>query len=311
MGVSEHDPAPRADEGAGYGPIPYRDLVEQSPQASFIHCDGLLVYANPAGAHLLGLPNYDFLGKPAIDYIHADRREEVRQRSSAALRTGAAAAAETTLLRADGTAVQVETRATRIDFHGKPAMHVICWDVDERARREQQLTVRADYDPLTGLLRREPFLTRAAQALTDAAPGTLVAILVADMDRFKEVNDTYGHLVGDEVLAAIGGRLAHAVRGDDQVGRFGGDEFLILARQLKDENGLRCMTNRIRHALTDPVALRGGHSLHLGVSLGSATFTPPLRMPADVQAWELLKAADLRSLRAKPVQRGSGDVDDS
>jgi diguanylate cyclase (GGDEF)-like protein len=157
----------------------------------------------------------------------------------------------------------------------------------------QRLTEVNRTDHLTGVLNRrgfEPIMQTAART-----PSGVVALMMVDIDRFKRVNDTRGHVVGDETLRRLGDALAGAARGDDVVARLGGDEFAVLARlQGEDETGATVLADRIldsaRRTLRDPT----GITVSLGCAIRAA--------PVDVQAW--LKLADGAMYAAK---RAGGD----
>ena len=102
-------------------------------------------------------------------------------------------------------------------------------DVSDRKKAEEKVRQLAFYDVLTGLPNRALFINRVEQSLAQAErDGRLLALLCLDLDRFKEINDTYGHAAGDMVLQAAAQRLNSCIRRNDTVARFGGDEFLIL-----------------------------------------------------------------------------------
>ena len=118
-----------------------------------------------------------------------------------------------------------------------------------------QLRRAARHDGLTGLLNRSATEEQLAAALTDDPAGTLLVYL--DLDGFKAVNDTHGHEAGDQVLRAVAGRLRSAVRPGDDVGRFGGDEFVLVCRGV-DPGAESQLVDRLARSLVDPVAVAGG-----------------------------------------------------
>jgi diguanylate cyclase (GGDEF)-like protein len=155
------------------------------------------------------------------------------------------------------------------------------------------------HDPLTGLPNRSLFLERAEAAV--ARRRGPVAVLFLDLDGFKPVNDTYGHAAGDALLKAVARRLVGATRPDDYVSRFGGDEFLVLGRGLRDESDARALAERIRADLSEPYDVLG-HRVRVGTSIGVALLSD------DVDRAEtLISQADQALYRAKESGRGRVD----
>ena len=141
-------------------------------------------------------------------------------------------------------------------------------DVTQRKNVERQLRSRADNDPLTGLPNRALFFDRLGRALAQARQSSSgVGVLFLDVDRFKLVNDTHGHAVGDAVLIEFGKRLRGAVRATDMVARLGGDEFAILLPRMEGIVPAERVANDILVAMTTPVVV-GALQLSIGTSIG-------------------------------------------
>ncbi|MFC4060771.1 putative bifunctional diguanylate cyclase/phosphodiesterase [Planomonospora corallina] len=132
-------------------------------------------------------------------------------------------------------------------------------------RRDHQ----AMHDGLTGLPNRKLLVLRTEEALAEARQGERVGLLLLDLDRFKEVNDTLGHPVGDRLLQTVAHRLTHSVRPGDVVARLGGDEFAVLLPSVRDAAAAREVAARLRVALTEPVRLEG-MTFDLDASVGIA-----------------------------------------
>jgi len=143
-------------------------------------------------------------------------------------------------------------------------------DVSELRATEAELRSMASVDMLTGLPNRRSMVDALHHALERRAeiPAQL-ALLFLDLDGFKQVNDTYGHDVGDQLLVAVAGRLAGCVRGGDVVARLGGDEFIVLVDHLVDPASVMLLVGRIERALTDPFPVPMG-TVSIGVSVGVA-----------------------------------------
>jgi diguanylate cyclase (GGDEF)-like protein len=164
----------------------------------------------------------------------------------------------------------------------------------ERKFAEVQLSHQALHDPLTGLANRALLMERLAQALarTERRPSS-VAVLFLDIDRFKTINDNFGHEVGDSVLACIGDRLRKALRPEDVASRFGGDEFVVLCEDLEDDRHVVTIANRIGRSISEPISLEAGEVV-VTTSIGIAA----ARGIAD-RPEVLLRDADAAVYRAK------------
>jgi diguanylate cyclase (GGDEF)-like protein len=139
----------------------------------------------------------------------------------------------------------------------------------ERADRERSAVVQALHDPLTGLPTRPLLLDRLEHALTRIRrTGSEVAVLLVDLDRFKAVNDSWGHAAGDEVLRELGPRLAACARASDTVARYGGDEFVVLCEDDVTHVGVARLAARIRRACSEPIRLTGGEAVLVSASVG-------------------------------------------
>jgi diguanylate cyclase (GGDEF)-like protein/PAS domain S-box-containing protein len=176
------------------------------------------------------------------------------------------------------------------------------------AGAQTDVTDRRSYDPLTGLPNRALFAERLGYAFArfkrrDDYP---FAVVFVDLDRFKETNDTLGHLVGDQALIAVAKRLETCLRPGDTVGRFAGDEFAVLLERVRDRADALGVADRIQADLAGQLRLRG-HDLRLTASMGVAFMSPAYERPED-----LLRDADLAMYRAKAAGRGRYEVfDDS
>ncbi|MEZ5140419.1 MAG: diguanylate cyclase [Acidimicrobiales bacterium] len=158
---------------------------------------------------------------------------------------------------------------------------------DELAAAREELWHLANHDALTGLANRR----QLADRLDDRLP---TAAVVCDLDRFKDVNDRFGHRVGDEVLAEAGRRIRAAVAGDDLVCRFGGDEFVVLCDGIGDEAALDALVARIGRCFSGPIQV-DGHALDVGISVGGALAVAGDEADPDA----LILRADRAMYRAK------------
>ena len=170
---------------------------------------------------------------------------------------------------------------------------------------EERLRHRALHDPLTGLPNRTLLSDRLGQALARARrhPDRHVALILLDLDRFKQVNDTLGHAIGDRLLVAASHRLAGAVRESDTLARMGGDEFVVIAEDVEDNRHALDVAHRIVDALSEPLAI-GERRLHMSASAGVAIAGP------QTTPDELLANADAAMYESKAAGLGGVDLYD-
>jgi diguanylate cyclase (GGDEF)-like protein len=174
-------------------------------------------------------------------------------------------------------------------------------DISERKQAEERITHLAQHDSLTDLPNRALFTDRLQQALKCAErEGERRALMFMDLDRFKPVNDTYGHAVGDQLLQEAALRMRKCIRASDTVGRIGGDEFVVLLPKLAGERVAQQVAEKLRSALAEPFVL-AGHSLNISSSIGIAIY------PDHAQnERELSHCADVAMYDAK--QKGRNTV---
>jgi diguanylate cyclase (GGDEF)-like protein len=193
------------------------------------------------------------------------------------------------------------------DADGQPLVLEIGFDVTARKRAEEQLRAGeaemrrlAHYDPLTGLPNRLLFQEHLQQAMGKARRhGHRLALMFLDLDRFKIINDTLGHDMGDRLLREVAHRLRGSIRETDTVARFGGDEFLVLVEEINEPEQVAVVARKIMHQLSQPLHL-DRHELQVTVSIGIAFY------PNDAQDLEgLMRCADSAMFRAKDRGRNS------
>ncbi len=166
--------------------------------------------------------------------------------------------------------------------------------VDQRRLTEEKLWHLANFDQLTGLPNRILFRDRLQHALKQARRGgQLMAVVFADLDDFKQVNDTYGHATGDQLLRAVAQRMAGSVRDSDTVARLGGDEFTVILEAIDDSAHVEWLAHRISRALSKPFEV-DKHTVRLGSSLGIGIYPTD---GEDVDA--LLERADAAMYESK------------
>ena len=198
-----------------------RDLANASVEGLVV-CDGeTIVHVNTSFAALTGLSTSELIGT-RLDGCFPDRT------ARAALLSGSGQPVETAVRQADGTMAPVELILRSIDFAGRPHQVVAVRDLQARKEAEQHIHYLAHHDALTSLTNRSHFNARIDQEIATLAKGERLAVLCLDLDRFKEVNDLFGHAAGDTVLQTVASRVTAVLHERQVMARLGGDEFAIL-----------------------------------------------------------------------------------
>ena len=207
---------------------------------------------------------------------------------------------------ADGKWRVLEWVAARAEGGELGALVLSGRDVTDRVEFEQALQHQASHDALTGLPNRTAFTDLVAGALREATGDLPTAVVLLDLDRFKEVNDSLGHVVGDQLLGQVGPRLRAMLRPRDTVARLGGDEFAVLLPQTTQEEGI-AIAERLSSNLDD-VFVVADMELHVGASFGLAVSHGGERAePASVEL--LMREADIAMYRAKSGGTGIAAFD--
>ena len=177
--------------------------------------------------------------------------------------------------------------------------------VVERERSRRELSHQAMHDALTELPNRSLIMDRLAQAVKGLRPGGAhLAVLFVDLDDFKLINDSLGHDIGDHVLRTVAGRLVEVMGPNETAARFGGDEFIVVAERLPNDEAVGDIANRVLGALAVPIVLEGEAAVVTG-SIGIAIAGSP-----DTQPEHLIRDADAAMYRAKEEGRGRFNVFD-
>jgi diguanylate cyclase (GGDEF)-like protein/PAS domain S-box-containing protein len=264
--------------------------------------DGAFRVVNRALCDLLGYDEAYFLAHWLPDFVHPDDAEEALQ-ARARVIAGASnmGATKLRLVRADGATVWVR-RVTMLLHDGDGQANLVMVQVEDiTAEHEAQeaLTYQAFHDPLTGLHNRAWILDILAVDLHAAKRlGHSVGALFVDLDNFKVVNDSLGHAAGDEVLATVADRIVAALRPGDRIGRFGGDEFVIVVQDVQDVLDVERCAERVSASIAVDLQVRG-HRIVPTASIGIATSTPTSTPES------LLRDADSALSRAKANGRAS------
>lgn len=260
-----------------------------------IDVDGAVVRISPSVQTLLGYAPEEVLGRKLADF-YVD--PEGRAAFLAALQAsdGRITGYEAALRHKDGHPVWVLTNAQYVtDAQGKVVgVEGTTRDISEQRLAQQRIDFLAHHDPLTELPNRLLFKDRFEHALKhDRRAGTRTALLFVDLDRFKPINDSHGHSIGDVVLHEVAQRLLACVRGTDTVSRQGGDEFMMILTDLRDGDAAVQVAEKVLAALARPFLVEG-LTLSLGASIGIVL------SPDDGEDFdELLRKADAAMYRAK------------
>ena len=310
--VADLSARPEADAALEYTERSLRTVVEGAPIVLWaLDCEGTITLSEGNGLENLGFKPGELVGQNVFE-LYGDNTEVV----AAIKRALAGEAFESVIQTGD---LWFETKYSPIfDRMGLPAGIVaVSHDITERKRAEQRVAYLAYHDELTGLPNRSLFQQSTSLALARARRrGQSVALLYLDLDRFKLVNDSFGHSAGDDLLREISKRVREAVRDEDVVARHSGDEFLVLLADLdptgarinhhEDDSGAvrvaESVAGKIHEALREDMSING-QSLSIDTSIGISLY------PRDAPDEEtLLQHADTAMYQSKRTGRGGTEV---
>jgi diguanylate cyclase (GGDEF)-like protein/PAS domain S-box-containing protein len=266
---------------------------------------GLITRANPAAERILGTPPGGLAGASVHQFVPPAVRGRHAQLIADFSAVGPhvmGAHRQLTGLRSDGSVVPLEVTLTEVSEYGKDHVCAVIRDVTDRLEFETRLMDQARTDALTGLPNRVVLDERLNLlfARLERHDGC-VAVLIADVDNFKAINDVYGHAVGDSALVHIAERLRQAVRSTDTLVRLGGDEFAVVADELDEADpgaGMLALAERLRAAAAQPITA-GARELRATLSVGACL----ARSPASRDT--VLANADLALYEAKRTGRNT------
>ncbi len=262
--------------------------------------DGVITHWNRYAEELYGWCRDEAVGKrvrnliPMIE-VPSPKDEESPLRSGRSER-------ELTVTCKDGSMAEVQVSSSHVfDENDQPIGFIsVAVDIGERKRLEEQLRYSALHDPLTGLPNRALLSDRLHHALEHSKRrGVQVALLFLDLDRFKLINDSFGHAGGDKVLRDVAKRLEGSLRSGDTLARIGGDEFVVLLEDIREQSVVTEVAKRLSDALEYPFDLDGKEmriGVSIGISLGASDCRDPERMMSE---------ADTALYRAKAGGRGT------
>ena len=263
---------------------------------------GRIVYANEAMARIFGYSLEEIYALPSfLEMVHPEERDKILQRHQQRLAGQAVETRyETRALNKQGQVLHVELAAVVQRAAGQPRVTVVLLDITARKQSEAQLVHMANHDALTNLPNRTLLQERIEQALLRSHRGVgRVAVLFIDLDRFKNINDTMGHHIGDLLLRQVAVRLKSTLRETDTISRLGGDEFVVLIEQFTDVQYLSGVSRKLLQVLQQPFELQG-QEIYISASIGISVH------PEDGQDFSaLLKNADVAMYRAKEAGKNT------
>ncbi|MEN6542897.1 EAL domain-containing protein [Parvibaculum sp.] len=276
----------------------YHSLFEILPDAIVTwDGNGVIQTANASAATLLGYERpEDLIGRSWNDFVVPEDRQAPETRLQMSQEPGGISESEFRMQRKDGSRLYVRGRAVvAFDNEGHQLQTIaIARDISDDKEAEEILRERTLHDQLSGLPNRPAFVERLHQAFASSRRGaSAFAVIYLDLDRFKEVNDTLGHAVGDRLLQAVAARLKSGVRMTDIAARFGGDEFAVLQTGLRDPADAGVLAAKLLKSIAAPYHI-DGNEIQLTASAGVSFYDAEIFDPDA-----LLAQADLALYRAK------------
>lgn len=284
----------------------FRTLLDSMPTISVQGYDeeGKTLYWNKGSEKVYGYSRKEAVGRNLLDLIIPEKMQEgVREAINLMASSGEARhAEELTLRRKDGSPVTVySSHAVIILPDKKPQIYCIDIDLTDYKQQEAQLAFLAQYDPLTHLPNRHYFANQLEQALKVARRENLqLAVLILDLDNFKNINDSYGHKTGDLLLQRVAEKLQICCRETDSLARLGGDEFAILIEHLDTPEDAARFAQELLQNLQQPMLLEQDLELSTAASIGISLY--PTHHD-NVEA--LLQGADAALYKAKSEGRNT------
>lgn len=277
----------------------FRDLIDGSLQGVVIFTGEEIVYANRSLLEILGCPAdqpNSLVGRRIWSILMP--QEEERMRNYKRLREQGEVVPnnyEVLGQTCSGDPKWLDFHVRMTEWDGQTAIYVTVRDVSERKEQEKLIEQRSNYDLLTKLPNRNLFHDRLKQAITHAEKGGgIAALLVVDIDRFKVINDTFGHKFGDGIVTTIGKRIESVVNWDETVARLGGDEFAVVLPDVDDEWEIEHKAQTILDEIAKRIDVEAGEDLFLTASAGITVF------PFDGKDQDaLMRQADAAMYQAK------------
>ena len=270
-------------------------FMQASAEGIAFHRDGIVTDANPPLCELLGYTLDELRGRQAIDFVSSEQRPHVQS----VLDGGLDLSYESAVIRKDGQRIPVELIGRTLVYGDEKLRMSIVRDLRDRHAAQARIHHLAHHDALTGLPNRMSFMERLGRQIERArAANRTLALLFVDLDHFKRVNDSLGHLIGDQLLQTVAARISASLRAGDVVARFGGDEFIVLLDEASRDDVAQ-VAHKLLRAIELPVAAEG-RDLSVTPSVGIAMFPQDGATPT-----ELIKNADTAMYIAKSRGRAN------
>jgi diguanylate cyclase (GGDEF)-like protein/PAS domain S-box-containing protein len=289
----------KAEEALKITEARYQALYENAPD---IHCiintSGEILSINQTGARMLGYEAHELVGESAAKVIHPeDQRAVFACVEQAFNHPDTKTDIEYRKIRKDGSVLWVHQRASLDPGGGPHRLLVVCRDITDKRYLEEKLAYQASHDALTNLLNRREFEKRLQQVLTrDAEPDDRHILCFLDLDQFKIINDTCGHIAGDELLRQVAALLKGLMRSRDTLARIGGDEFAVLIEHASLDKTLP-FAEKIREAIAGFQFHWRSQRFSIGVSIGVV----PIQLGRSMS--DTLNLADMACYTAKKEGR--------
>ncbi|MBD1823381.1 EAL domain-containing protein [Cyanobacteria bacterium FACHB-DQ100] len=284
-------------------------MISQTEEAVADPLSLRIIYVNDAFSRTTGYSSGEAIGKSALVLLGEKTSMAEVNRIRTALRSYQPVRAEVVLYRKNGTHFWVDVNMVPIRNEQGQVTHFVSVmrEVTERKIVEEQLRRNAFHDSLTGLPNRLLFMERLTQTVERAHEDESYqfALLFLDLDRFKVINDSLGHMLGDQLLVAIARRLEGCLKQEDMVARLGGDEFTILLENIQQDSDAEKIAERVQQALSAPFNL-SGHEVFTSASIGITLSSTEFDRPED-----LLRGADIAMYRAKAQGKACHEVFDT
>ncbi len=275
-------------------------FMQASAEGIVFHKDGFITDANPPLCALIGYSLDELLGRPTLDFVAPEHVARV----AAVMAAGQETAYESAVVDKAGRRIAVEFIVRTMLRNGERMRMTIVRDIRDRQAAQARIHHLAHHDALTGLPNRMSFMEQLQHHMAAAeSEGTRLALLFIDLDHFKRVNDSLGHLVGDTLLRTVSARIQASLRATDVVARFGGDEFMVLLHggpsQDQQHDDVDEVARKLLAAIEVPVNAEG-RPISVTPSIGVAFFPGDASTPD-----ELIKNADSAMYLAKSRGRAN------